>query len=249
MTGPMTSPRRPGHGDHRSARVGPEDPIIEVIADSSSPSRRRPSADRPIGANVPGGRNGTSAGLSRRASPNRRSSQPSPRPRVLQTLRRAGLVTTSREGTTIRYRLADTNVAGLNAQLRDVAAAHLPDVDVARARYLGTDDEDVEQVGREELLRRAAPRRARWWSWTCAPGRSSPPDTFPARSPSPSTSSPSGSRSSRPTSKSPPTAAAPTASSPTRAVRLLTAQGRRAARLTEGMLEWRLAGQAVTTVS
>jgi rhodanese-related sulfurtransferase len=33
------------------------------------------------------------------------------------------------------------------------------------------------------------------------------------------------------------------------AVRLLTAQGRRAARLTEGMLEWRLAGQAVTTVS
>ena len=79
----------------------------------------------------------------------------SPRPRVLQT-RRAGLVTTSREGTTIRYRLADTNVAGLYAQLRDVAAAHLPDVDVARARYLGTDDdENVEQVGREELLRRA----------------------------------------------------------------------------------------------
>jgi rhodanese-related sulfurtransferase len=32
-------------------------------------------------------------------------------------------------------------------------------------------------------------------------------------------------------------------------VRLLTAQGRRAARLAQGTLEWRLAGQAVTTVS
>jgi rhodanese-related sulfurtransferase len=33
------------------------------------------------------------------------------------------------------------------------------------------------------------------------------------------------------------------------AVRLLTAHGRRAARLAEGMLEWRLAGHAVTTAS
>jgi Rhodanese-like domain len=47
------------------------------------------------------------------------------------------------------------NVADLYAQLRDVAAAHLPELDVARAQDLGTDDDEgVEQVGRE-LLRRA----------------------------------------------------------------------------------------------
>ena len=45
----------------------------------------------------------------------------------LQTLKQAGLVATARDGTTIRYRLADTSdVAALYRQLRDVAA-RLPD--------------------------------------------------------------------------------------------------------------------------
>jgi DNA-binding transcriptional ArsR family regulator/rhodanese-related sulfurtransferase len=74
----------------------------------------------------------------------------------LQTLKQAGLVSTSREGTTIRYRLADGAVAALFAQLRSVAAARLPDVDAARVRYLGLDAGDTEQVDREELLRRVA---------------------------------------------------------------------------------------------
>ena len=71
----------------------------------------------------------------------------------LQTLKQAGLVATTRQGTTIRYRLADTDVAALYTQLRKVAAAHLPDVDAARRNYLGEDD--TEQIDRDELLRRA----------------------------------------------------------------------------------------------
>jgi len=58
----------------------------------------------------------------------------------LQTLKQAGLVATTRDGTTIRYHLADTEtdtgVAALYAALRDVAAARLPDVDAARRSYL-----------------------------------------------------------------------------------------------------------------
>lgn len=70
----------------------------------------------------------------------------------LQTLKQANLVATRREGTKIYYRLAGTDVAALYAFVRTVASAHLPDVEAARAAYLGL---DTEQVTREELLRRA----------------------------------------------------------------------------------------------
>src|SRR5437660_8250281 len=70
----------------------------------------------------------------------------------LQTLKQANLVTTRRAGTKIHYRLAGTDVAALYTLLRSVAHAHLPDVEAARAAYLGP---DAEQVTREELLRRA----------------------------------------------------------------------------------------------
>jgi rhodanese-related sulfurtransferase/DNA-binding transcriptional ArsR family regulator len=73
----------------------------------------------------------------------------------LKALREAGLVATSREGTTIRYRLAGDDVAALFAQLRAVAAAHLGDVNLARDRYLGTlHGDDTDQVDRDELVRR-----------------------------------------------------------------------------------------------
>ena len=55
----------------------------------------------------------------------------------LQTLRQAGLVRTRKEGTSVHYRLAGDDVAGLYADLRDVAIAHLADADRARAAYLG----------------------------------------------------------------------------------------------------------------
>jgi rhodanese-related sulfurtransferase/DNA-binding transcriptional ArsR family regulator len=57
----------------------------------------------------------------------------------LQTLRQANLVTTRRDGTRILYRLAGRDVAGLYARLREVAQSHLPDVEAARVAYLGAD--------------------------------------------------------------------------------------------------------------
>jgi rhodanese-related sulfurtransferase len=68
----------------------------------------------------------------------------------LQTLKRAKLVTTRRDGTKIYYRLAGGDVAALFALMRSVAGEHLPDVEAARAAYLGA---GIEEVTREELLR------------------------------------------------------------------------------------------------
>jgi len=70
----------------------------------------------------------------------------------LQTLKNVGLVATDRAGTTIRYRVSGGDVAALYGQLLDVAAAHSGDVEAAARRYLGP--EDTEQIGRQELLRR-----------------------------------------------------------------------------------------------
>lgn len=71
----------------------------------------------------------------------------------LQALKQANLVATRREGTKVYYRLAGTDVAALYALVRTVASAHLPDVEAARAAYLGPDD--AEHVSRDELLHRA----------------------------------------------------------------------------------------------
>lgn len=73
----------------------------------------------------------------------------------LQALRRAGLVRTRRDGTSVHYRLAGDDVAAVYMGLRDVALAHLGDADRARVAYLGGDDAgEPESVPREELLRR-----------------------------------------------------------------------------------------------
>ena len=71
----------------------------------------------------------------------------------LQTLKQAGLVATRREGVRIHYRLASNEVAALFALLRKVAEAQRPDVSAARRAYLGEDA--THEVGREELLARA----------------------------------------------------------------------------------------------
>ncbi|MET9886473.1 metalloregulator ArsR/SmtB family transcription factor [Streptomyces sp. NPDC006430] len=71
----------------------------------------------------------------------------------LQTLKQAGLVATRRDGVRIHYRLAGDDVAALYALLRNVARAHQEAVEPARAAYLGTDH--AEEVSREELLARA----------------------------------------------------------------------------------------------
>ncbi|CAL9366945.1 metalloregulator ArsR/SmtB family transcription factor [Streptomyces sp. Tu 3180] len=72
----------------------------------------------------------------------------------LQTLRQAGFVATRREGVRIHYRLAGDDVAQLFALLRKVADRHQAAVPAARNAYLGEDD--AVAVTHEELLARVA---------------------------------------------------------------------------------------------
>lgn len=71
----------------------------------------------------------------------------------LRTLAAAGLVTTRRDGNRIFYRLASQRVGDLWAALRDVAVAHLEDLDSLASAYLG-DRSRVEEIDRAELARR-----------------------------------------------------------------------------------------------
>lgn len=161
----------------------------------------------------------------------------------LQTLRSAGLVTTRREKTKVIYALAGDDVAALLAGVRAVAQTHRAETERARAAYLGADD--VEQVPREELLRRAQTREvvmldvrpAAEYAAGHIPGAVSiPVDELTAR----------------------------LAELPAdvdivaycrgaycvlahEAVRLLRAAGRPARKLVDGMLEWRLAGLPITS--
>ncbi|MBE8477633.1 ArsR/SmtB family transcription factor [Streptomyces justiciae] len=70
----------------------------------------------------------------------------------LQTLKQAGFVATRREGVRIHYRLAGDDVAQLFALLRKVAEAHQAAVPAARDAYLGEDG--AAEVSREELRTR-----------------------------------------------------------------------------------------------
>ncbi|MGH3236145.1 MAG: ArsR/SmtB family transcription factor [Streptosporangiaceae bacterium] len=73
----------------------------------------------------------------------------------LQVLRGAGLVAARKEGARVYYRLAGERVAGLAAELRDVARAELAEADRAAREYLG-DLSRMEPVGRQELAHRMA---------------------------------------------------------------------------------------------
>ncbi|CAL9653155.1 hypothetical protein SUDANB15_06667 [Streptomyces sp. enrichment culture] len=70
----------------------------------------------------------------------------------LQALKRAGVVTTRKEGTRVYYRLAGDDVAALYVLIRNVAQNHIAETERARVAYLG---EETEAIGREELLARA----------------------------------------------------------------------------------------------
>jgi rhodanese-related sulfurtransferase len=73
----------------------------------------------------------------------------------LQVLARAGLVRSRRNGTRVLYRLASDRVANLWAAVREVATAHVAEVEQLAEAYLG-DGEGLEAVSREELARRLA---------------------------------------------------------------------------------------------
>src|SRR6266496_1049600 len=66
----------------------------------------------------------------------------------LQVLHHARVVTTRKQGTRVFYALASDDVARLYADVRQVAASLLAEVEAARRAYLG---DDVEEVSRDEL--------------------------------------------------------------------------------------------------
>jgi rhodanese-related sulfurtransferase len=161
----------------------------------------------------------------------------------LQTLRQANLVATRRDGTKVHYRLAGTDVADLYTRLQAVAAAHLPDVDAARTAYLGP--APAEPVGRDELLHRVRRgqatvldvRPAEEYAAGHIPGAVSIPlDQLAAR-----------------IGDLPADAEVVAYCRGAYcvlahdAVRLLTAHGRRARPLADGILEWRAAGLHLAT--
>ncbi|MGN6302978.1 MAG: ArsR/SmtB family transcription factor [Angustibacter sp.] len=76
----------------------------------------------------------------------------------LQVLKLASVVETRREGTRVHYRLAGDDVAAVYAALGAIAREHSPDVERARAAYLGLRGvaPDVEELTRDELLERMA---------------------------------------------------------------------------------------------
>lgn len=69
----------------------------------------------------------------------------------LQGLHAAGLVKRTREGTSVRYELADDQVLSLWLAIREVSMARLAEVERAAREYLGG---DVDAIGREELIAR-----------------------------------------------------------------------------------------------
>ena len=69
----------------------------------------------------------------------------------LQALHAAGLVTRTREGTSVRYAMAGDEALSLWLALRDVSVARLAEVERAARDYLG---EEVDSIGRDELRRR-----------------------------------------------------------------------------------------------
>jgi rhodanese-related sulfurtransferase len=71
----------------------------------------------------------------------------------LQALRAAGMVSRARAGTRVRYAVAGDEALRLWLALRDASAARLGEVERAVREYVG---EDVDTIGREELLERLA---------------------------------------------------------------------------------------------
>jgi rhodanese-related sulfurtransferase/DNA-binding MarR family transcriptional regulator len=71
----------------------------------------------------------------------------------LQALYAAGMVTRTREGTSVRYAIADDEALRLWLALRDTSAARLAEVERAAHVYLG---DHVDAIGRDELIGRVS---------------------------------------------------------------------------------------------
>lgn len=162
----------------------------------------------------------------------------------LRTLARVGLVTSRREGTHVYYALASEQVLELWLALRQVAAEQLDDLDRLAIDYLG-DRRRIETIDRDELRARLARgevvlidvRPALEYAAGHIPGAVSvPPDELAvglAELPA-----------DRPVVAY---CRGPYCVYADDAVRELTARGRPAARLRDGLVEWRRAGGDVET--
>jgi rhodanese-related sulfurtransferase/predicted transcriptional regulator len=161
----------------------------------------------------------------------------------LQTLKQAGLVSARRDGVRIHYGLAGTDVAALYVQLQQVARSRLADTEAARIAYLGADD--TEQLTRDELLERVAAGTA-----TVIDVR--PVEEYAAAHIPGALSLPLGELEARLAQLPADTEIVAYCRGANcvlahDATRLLNARGHRAARLADGMLEWRLAELPVET--
>ncbi|MFI0923792.1 ArsR/SmtB family transcription factor [Streptomyces sp. NPDC021012] len=159
----------------------------------------------------------------------------------LQTLKQAGFVATRREGVRIHYRLAGDDVARLFALLRKVADRHQAAVPAARDAYLGEDG--AAEVTHEELL-------ARVEAGDVVVLDVRPPEEYLAGHIPGALSIPVAELADRIGELPEETEVVvycrgEYCALAHDAVRLLTGHGRRAIRLDDGMLEWRLAGLPV----
>ncbi|MCF6526151.1 metalloregulator ArsR/SmtB family transcription factor [Streptomyces sp. JJ36] len=161
----------------------------------------------------------------------------------LQTLKQAGFVVTRREGVRIHYRLAGDDVARLFALLRKVTENHQAAVPAARDAYLG--DDGAAEITREELYARVEAGES-----VVLDVR--PVEEYRAGHVPGAVSIPVGELADR-IGELPRDAEVVVYCRGEYcvlaydAVRLLTDRGRRAIRLDDGMLEWRLADLPVDT--
>lgn len=160
----------------------------------------------------------------------------------LQTLKQAGLVATRREGVRVFYRLAGDDVARLFVLLRQVAQARQPAVEAARAAFLGQDGGREVSVEELQTLIQAGEavvldvRPVAEYEAGHIPG---------------AVSIPLGELAGRIGELAEDVEVVVYCRGEYcvlayDALRLLAGRGRRAVRLTDGMLEWRLAGLPVT---
>src|SRR3982751_1608726 len=159
----------------------------------------------------------------------------------LQALHTAGMVTRTREGTSVRYALAGDEVLSLWVSLRDASIARLGEVERAARDYLG---DDVDAIGRDELI-----ARLRRGDVVLVDVR--PTEEFEAGHIKGAKSVPLGELENRlaelPADREIVAyCRGPFCAYAHEAVRRLQATGREAKRLDIGWPEWRLAGQAST---
>jgi rhodanese-related sulfurtransferase len=161
----------------------------------------------------------------------------------LQFLLRAGLVRTRRDGARVYYSLASESVGALWRSMREVAGAHVARIDELAAAYLG-DRSQLAEISREELLARMRAGEvvvldvrppAEYAAGHLPDAINVPPDELEARL----ADLPAGQ----------PVVAycrGPLCAYADTAVRALTAAGRPALRLIDGLPEWAAAGLPVT---